>query len=360
MKAYHTIFTLILLQVFAFEVFARSPLRYASYEKEKSMVLTKNQRGLHFTPWCFSSREKTREILDYYKQSNLNMIVIAMKTEDGLLPYESKVQLAQKIGACKPVIKNVKLLVREFQNMGIYTIARVVVFQDTVLSRGQPGWALSKNGNWTKPYHPMVWKYNLSIIKELVDFGFDEINFDYIRFPNPGDRGSYQKPGNALRPYEAIEGFLEYLYKNIKSYNSSIKLSADVFGIACMNKREDIEILGQRIGYMSKYLDYICPMNYPSHIADEFSVINNPRFHPYEAMKYLTEKTLCNATLTKAKVRPWIQDFSYRVNDVFNGNYVLSQIKAVNDTEATGWLAWNAWGNYSWPVYQKRKKTLPL
>ena len=77
-------------------------------------------------------------------------------------------------------------------------------------------------------------------------------------------------------------------------------------------------------------------------------------------MKYLTEKTLSNTMLTKAQVRPWIQDFPYRVNKIFNGEYVLLQIKAVNDTEATGWLAWNAWGNYSWQVYQKTEELIPL
>jgi hypothetical protein len=250
---YRFLLILIISQAFIFSVFARSPLRYVSQDKEENTLLKDNLRGLHFTPWCFSSREKTKEILDNYKKSNLNTIVIAMKTEDGFLPYASNVKLAQNIGACRPAIKNVKHLVQEFHERGIYTIARVVIFQDTILSKGQPELALAKEGNWTKPYHPMVWKYNLSIIKELISFGFDEINFDYIRFPNPGDKGLYKRADNPCKPYEAIEGFLEYVYKDIKSYNNSVKLSADVFGIASMNKKEDIEMLGQRVDHMSEF-----------------------------------------------------------------------------------------------------------
>lgn len=294
------------------------------------------------------------EYIKLAEQTEVNALVIDVK-EGGELTYPSKVPLAKKIGATSNYIPDLEKVVSEAKSKDIYTIARLAVFQDDVLARKRPDLAVTNSATgspwenyngvaWTNAYRKEVWKYNVAIAKEAADAGFDEIQFDYVRFPSDGpmEQLAYGKE-TFPTPEGAIAGFLEYAYGEL--HPMGVEVGADVFGLIGHNDNGGI---GQRVSEMAPHLDVLCPMVYPSHYGPGSYGFPNPNAEPYgmiqASMKEFQKKA--RAANPDLELRPWIQDFTLGAPE-YGPAEVHAQIQASYDLGISGWLLWNAGNEYT-------------
>ena len=198
---------------------------------------------------------------------------------------------------------------------------------------------------WVDPASQEVWDYNLEIAKEAIKVGFDEINFDYIRFPSDGNTANIVYPfwdGKTLKK-EIMKRFFEYINQRLEPLGTPI--SADLFGLT-MSSTNDLGI-GQWLENSAPYFDYVCPMVYPSHYPNGFMGFGNPAQHPYEIIstelikgnERLASLSALNPDLKLAKIRPWLQDFD--MGAIYDGEMIRLQKKATEDGNGFGWLLWN-------------------
>lgn len=304
------------------------------------------------------------ELISLVDDTELNSMVIDVKDDEGRITYQMEYEDAIKISATKAYISDMPSLINKLKSKNIYLIARVVAFKDPLLARERPELALKnfdgtifkdKDGlAWVNPYKKEVWDYLINIAIKCAEIGFDEVNFDYIRFST--DSGMKQvdfgEEAVSKTKIETITEFVKYAYTKLRTKN--IFISADVYG-AIINSTVDAKIVGQSYLEMSKYLDYICPMIYPSHYGDGYYGIKYPDTQPYELIigalkssyKVLNE---ISDQDHKALVRPWLQDFtaSWLKHYIKYGkDEVREQINAVYDSGYDEWLLWNGAMNYT-------------
>ncbi len=316
----------------------------------------KEVKALYVTAYYISSQNRLNKILQILKKNNYNALVLTLKDYYGRVFWDSNVEFAKKSGATQYLKLNLEKLVNDLHSKDIYLIARLVVFQDSLLAKYKPDLAVKRNGSnslwknkkglyWLNPEKKEVWDYLISLSKELVSFGFDEINFDYIRFPSDGSLKQIEYPKNKQKR-EVIKEFFNYLYENLSQYN--IKLSLDLFGQATVNY-DDLGI-GQVLED-AKDFDFICPMVYPSHFIRTFMGYNQPAKHPYEVIKYtmVSAKKRLEKINSKTKIRPWLQVFDLKVH--YGKDMVQKQIKGLEDAGLkNGYLLWDPRNLYK-PLY---------
>jgi hypothetical protein len=241
---------------------------------------------------------------------------------------------------------------------GIYTIARIVTFKDNILANSRPDLAIidTRTGKpwidneklaWVDPFREEVWKYNVAIAREAAKRGFDEIQFDYVRFPTDGKLGAakYLHPNNKETRLPAIAGFLGMARRELGPLG--VYVAADVFGYTAFNEN-DTDI-GQRIEELAPHLDYFCPMVYPSGYQVGIPGFRNPVQHPYEIVHESVRLIRQRSAHSKARVRPWLQDFKDYAFDkrIFGVTEVRAQIKGADDAGAVGWMLWNPRNDYT-------------
>jgi hypothetical protein len=276
---------------------------------------------------------------------------------------------------------------REFvaglHDRSIYVIGRITVFQDPYYTKKHPELAVKKLSDkdavWkdrkglsfidvgAKPY----WDYIVALSKESYGMGFDELNFDYIRFPSDGDmKDIYFSFGPGKLKAEALEEFFVYLNKELKP--TGAVLSADLFGMTATNN-DDLNI-GQVLERAMPHFDYVSPMVYPSHYPTGFNGWKDVNAHPYDivhfslaraaeraeatttTVNFLGATVLSSSTTTKSviyakesfprgKIRPWLQDFSYPVT--YTPEMVKTQIQATYDVGLTSWMLWDPGNKYT-------------
>ena len=302
-----------------------------------------NLRAVYSTMWSFSSEKKRNYFLNIFEKTKLNAIVVDIKDSKGDLAFERVTDLTD--------------IISEFHQKNIYTIARIAVFQDNRLAEINPNFSLKsktsknvwrdrKGYAWTDPASQGGWDYNISIAKKAIDAGFDEINYDYIRFPTDGNLEDIQYPfwDGVEEKSEIIKNFSEYSKKKLKEYNPDIKLSVDIFGYTFL--RGDGLGIGQKLEYLLDSFDYIYPMVYPSHYGTGNFGFANPADYPYEVVKQTLERGFESLgekeNVAKIKVRPWIQVFN--LGAVYTPKMIQKQIDAVysvTGTSTTGWLMWS-------------------
>jgi hypothetical protein len=249
-------------------------------------------------------------------------------------------------------IKDLPGLITNLKKHHIYVIARLSTFQDPLLAEKMNAWALkTKTGAlwrdkkglaWVDPSEKQVWSYIVSVAKEAAQLGFDEINFDYIRFPTDGnlDQIVYK---NDLKKYQVIGDFFKYVSKEMSGV--PVYLSADLFGLTTERGGEDDMSIGQRLSDAVQYFDYVMPMVYPSHYPIGYMGYKNPADHPYEVVYHAMSKGEAQAQGKKAKLRAWIQAFN--IGAMYDGTKIRAEIKAADDAGADGWVLWNASNRYS-------------
>jgi len=287
------------------------------------------------------------------EETELNAMVIDLKDYTGHVLYDSKIPLVNQLGTEDIIISDVKALVNGLKEKGIYTIARIAVFQDPELAEKKPEWALKnkktqklwrdwKGLAWVDTSNKSVWNYNLAIAREAVDFGFDEINLDYIRFPSDGDilDIDYDYHDNAKK-IEVMKDFFRYFGTSMAT--EPAYTSVDLFGMTLT--MDDGLNIGQRIEDAAPYFDYICPMVYPSHYPSTFQGYRNPADYPYQIIDFSLKEGKDKTKDTKAQYRPWLQDFD--LGAIYDASMIRKQIQAVYDNDGAGWMLWNASNNYT-------------
>jgi len=297
--------------------------------------------------------------LNVIEKQSPNALVIDVKGDAGLVGYKSDIPMTAQIGARKvTTVRDMKGLLDELRGKGVYTIARIVTFKDNLLARTKPELAIrTKTGEifqdreglaWADPFQPEVWEYNLQLAEEAARLGFDEVQFDYIRFPDT--RGlKFSKENTEENRVAAITGFLTAARQRIEPYN--VFLGADIFGYACWNTN-DTEI-GQRLEDLAKPLDVISPMLYPSGFQFGIPGYRNPVQNSHEII-YLSLKRAQERTgLKPVHFRPWLQAFRDYAFDrrVFGPEEIQQQISASDKFGAGGWMMWNPRNVYSAEAY---------
>jgi hypothetical protein len=318
----------------------------------KDMMIVRDEpiysKGIYITFQTAGSK-RMDDLIELIKNTELNSVVIDIKDYSGRIPYNTESDLIKKVGSEKIYISDIKGLIDKLHKENIYVIARMAVFEDNFLPEKRPELALkTRSGNlwrdfkgltWFDPASKEVWDYNITIAKEAIKVGFDEINLDYIRFPSDGAVALIVYPvwDYKTPKAEVIKQFFEYFSQRIKPLG--VYISADLFGLT-LTSPNDLNI-GQWLENAAPYFDYICPMVYPSHYPVGFEGFENPAAHPYEVIYW--GLTIGNERLasisSEAKLRPWLQDFD--MGAVYDARMINLEKKAVYDANAYGWLLWN-------------------
>ncbi len=316
-------------------------------------------KAAYLTYFGIGDRGIRGRVFELLNRTELNGVVIDVKGDRGWMPYRTRVPLALEAGAQGPVIiKDFDRMLAELKARGVYTIARIVVFKDNVLAHYRPEWAVidTRTGRpwldnerlaWMDPFREEVWDYAIAVAREAAEKGFDEIQFDYVRFPTDGrlSAARYSRPNTRETRLPTIVDFLARARKELAP--TGVFLAADVFGYTAFNGN-DTDI-GQRIEELAVHLDYLSPMVYPSGYHRGIPGYRNPVENPYkvvfESVK-LIRKRSAHATV---KVRPWIQDFRDYAFDrrPFGVSEIRAQARAADDAGAVGWMLWNPRNSYT-------------
>lgn len=340
-------------------------------------------KAVYLTGPSAGSSTKVDNIIELAKKTELNTVVVDIK-EDGSLNYESDLEVVKKYGKQTKYYKP-DVVIKKFHENGIYVIGRIVTFKDPTLAKNRVDLAIKnskgslwlENGStpWTNPYNEEVWDYNIAIAKEAISKGFDEIQFDYVRFPT-GRKADFNYGANVPEKAVAINGFLAKANK-ILHEDAGVPVSADVFAIIVESK-PDGESIGQRITEVGKDIYCISPMIYPSHYANDAKkgimsngvgqkingiVFTKPDLEPYKLMYNAllsTRAKIAEVPGYKAKVRPYLQAFTAKY--LPNGYYqtygpqqIKEQIKAVYDAGYEEWILWDPSNRYQESYFNPEK-----
>ena len=305
-------------------------------------------RGVHVTMALAGIPGKLEQYIAM-RREGLNAIELDVKDENGEIGFLAKVPLARRIGSAKPYY-DAERAVAKIHAAGLYLIGRVVTFEDPQRSLGEPQlairradgsrWLNNSGLGWTNPYDQRVWKYNIDIAEQAAKLGFDEIQFDYVRFPSDGDLSQIRYPGKHAQPMGwTIPMFLKYARSRLEPLG--VRISTDVFGLSATRNLG----IGQFPRRISRYVDAIYPMVYPSHyVSGEYNIVD-PNSRPGTTVAYSLRDFRNAVRGTRAKLIPWLQDFSlgrpYTLADV------QDQIQAARLEHTKGFMLWNAGGVYT-------------
>lgn len=301
-------------------------------------------RGVHVTFKWAASPERWNKVLELMEDAGLNAVQLDVKDESGCIGYDSRVEMARSIGAGTGLLP-IKDMLADLDKRGVYSVARIVVFRDPVLARERPQYMVRAadgsplgGGVWVDPYSRDVWDYNIDLALEAYELGFDEVQFDYNRFPE----GSQVKTafyggqgGDNRSRVDVIADFLGYARSKI---GWERMLSATVFGF--MSRAGDDQGIGQRPERMAPYLDYLSPMSYPSHYGPGNYGFANPNAHPYEVVKASMQEFSSLTDSSGCRLRPWLQAFTWGFPP-YGRNEIRAQIRAAGETAINTWLLWD-------------------
>ena len=291
--------------------------------------------------------------LELVDRSELNAIVIEIKTETGYLGFQPRLAVAREIGAGFDDVIDVRALLADCKRRGVYTIARIPIFEDDLLATKKPEWAIHRSNGavwraaggraWTDPFRREVWDYNVGIASEAVELGFDEVQFDYVRFPSDGSIRDcrYARESTAESRVEAISEFVAYARQEIDKTGAFF--SIDLFGLTTFDTSE--QGIGQLLEKVAPHVDYLSPMVYPSTYLPGMLDLRDPWRSPYEVVKLsMIEARKRTSTL----IRPWLQHYDdyHGVGITYGLREYGLQKQAAAEGGAHGWLFWNILGEY--------------
>lgn len=313
------------------------------------------------------------DLIRLVDETELNAMVIDVKNDEGNVTFKlTNEEILQDIPVLDQIvqmqagvryIRDIQALMQEVKDHDIYTIARIVCFKDPHLAAAQPELALRKpdgkpvtdaNGlAWVNPYKQEVWEYLTELAEMAADLGFDEIQYDYVRFPvgSDADAADYGVDMEAYPKRQAIQDFLSYAGDRL--HEKGCVVTADVFG-TIIGSETDVQTVGQDYTALGQTVDAISPMVYPSHYANGVFGLEVPDAHPYEtvsaAMQGSAEELQSIPEAERAVVRPWLQAFTATWvpgHISYNGIQIREQIQAVYDAGYEEWILWNATNRYS-------------
>jgi len=314
-------------------------------------------------------------------ETEVNAFVIDVKDDSGFMTYESSLEIVEEVNGNRGLrIKDVEGMLQTLKKYDIYTIARIVTFKDENFAVKKPEHSIQlKNGgvwkdysgtSWVNPFDKYVWNYNVAIAREAALKGFDEIQFDYVRFPD--NAKAYNPitnfPGrNEREKDEAIGDFLKYAESELEGYN--VFTAADVFGLITRTWDDWPEDIGQSWIEMAPYVDYMCPMVYPSHYGEWWYGYEVPDAHPYGVLKGAMEESIeKNAAIDNdSQIRPWIQGFTagwVEGHIYYSPSKIRDQILASKELGVNEYLIWAPGNTYDprifFPSEEEKATTYPL
>jgi hypothetical protein len=306
-------------------------------------------RGVHVTMDLASLPGKLAQYIAL-KRDGLNTIELDVKDENGHVGFvQGAPSLAREDGAAGPYY-DPAAVAREVHAAGLYLIGRVVSFEDPVTATRHPELAIHRsdgslwhtNGGlaWLNPYSRTAWRYDVDVAVAAAKAGFDEIQFDYVRFPSDGDLSLIRYPGPHPQPMgKTITAFLRYAAGRL--HPLGVRVSADVFGLSATR---DLGI-GQYPGQIARTVDTVYPMTYPSHYhAGEYD-LPDPSAAPERTVAYSLRDFRAQLAGSDARLVPWLQDFS--LGRTYTPADVAAQIAAARRYQTGGFMLWNAEGVYT-------------
>ncbi|MDF2905976.1 MAG: putative rane protein [Herbinix sp.] len=320
-------------------------------------------KGIYVTS-AIAGSDMLEGLITLVDQTEINTMVIDIKDDHGKITYKMDSALAKEIGSTTNMIKDINALITKLKEKDIYLIARIVAFKDPYLADKKKDLAIrNKDGSlyrdnngegWVNPYNRKVWKYLVEVASQAAAVGFDEIQFDYIRFStgNGIAKADFGKEAKEKTKEEIILEFTKYAYENLKPLG--VYVSADVYG-TIISSSIDAGLVGQNYVEMAKYLDYICPMIYPSHYGEGNYGIKYPDLEPFNIIsKALTASKEKLEQIPEdehsAIVRPWLQDFTaswIKKHMKYGAKELKEQMRGVYETGYEEWILWNAGCNYT-------------
>lgn len=349
-------------------------------------------KGIYMSQCVVGTPSFRDSLVSFIDETDLNTVMIDIKDFSGTIAFPTEDPRFESASLVSCGARDMKAFVASLHEKGIYVIGRITVFQDPHYSKAHPEQAVQSKA---RPSHPWedhkglnfvdvssreFWDYIVTLSAESVAMGFDELNYDYIRYPSDGpmDDAAYVNPNKP----EALETFFKYLHEHVVPMG--VVMSADLFGMTATNT-DDLGI-GQQLERALPYFDYIMPMVYPSHYPDGWNGLSDPNLYPYEVIKYamdgavartvaaetkvktldgkpVMKKEIVPATAesatttrevpsglyTKAvydaeKIRPWLQDFDYGKD--YKPADILAQTKGTYDAGLTSWIFWDPANKY--------------
>lgn len=363
--------------------------------------------AIYMTSWVAGTPSIRTGLVELIKETKLNAVVIDIKDDTGRISFAVEDEYLQEIGSEEVRIRDLREFIKELNEAGIYVIGRVSVFQDPYLAELWPEeavrsestgniWRDRKGLSWVDPGSERVWEYVVAIGREAYKAGFDEINYDYIRFPSDGVMGDVNMPISGERkPSVVLEEFFAHLHGQFRVEQPDPParpvISADVFGMVTTNY-DDLGI-GQILERAFPYFDHIAPMVYPSHYPATWHGLPDPAADPYNTVYYSLKASVERAqaeatpietigaellqpvaTTTASSsdpevaesgdlepepgerlfekevydpniIRPWLQDFD--LGATYTAEMVRAQIEAVYEAGLDSWMIWSPSNNYS-------------
>jgi len=314
-------------------------------------------KAIYMSSWVAGTPSIRDRVVNIVNTTEVNSVVVDIKDFSGRISYEVSDSSLLATGAVEKRIPDIRELLSELHKENIYVIGRIAVFQDeyyvkqhpelAVHSRRTGGvWKDYKGISWIDTGSREMWDYVIAIAHDAYGQGFDEINFDYIRFPADGDLKDMFFPISGDKPKDqVVKEFYEYVGGHMRT--AGITTSADLFGMT-MTSTDDLGI-GQVLEHALANFDYVAPMVYPSHYPKGYNGWANPNAHPYELIKFVMQfgvDRAIAASTTPLKLRPWLQDFSLGAPK-YGKAEVEDQIRATYDDGLTSWMLWDPSNKYA-------------
>lgn len=312
-------------------------------------------KGLYLSFYGIGYKGIRESALRLIQETELNALIIDVKGDRGMIPYKTMIPLAAEVGSQQIItVREIDELMKSLKARGIYTIARIVVFKDNPLAFRKPElavktqdgaiWRDRENLAWVDPFKKEVWDYNIEIAIEAARHGFDEIQFDYVRFPDASGL-QFSMPNTQENRVKAISGFLAEAKSRLTPYN--VFVAADIFGYVCWNLNDTW--IGQKLEDLIPNLDYLSPMLYPSGFRYGIPGYRVPVANPHEIVYRTLKRAQERTQLTPTRFRPWLQAFRDYAFDkrYFKEKEIRDQINAATEFGSGGWMLWNPCNVYS-------------
>lgn len=321
-------------------------------------------KGVYLTVYSASLDKKLDSLIQLAKETKINAFVIDVKDDGGQLLWkmDDSILKYNPKAFSRVYIKDINAFMKKLKDNNIYTIARIVSFKDPVYAKQNPDKAIieKKTGKpfmnkdgiiWVSPHDKNLWEYNIAVAKEAAKVGFNEVQFDYVRFPasNGGKLDAYldyRNPENDSKPV-TIQKYLKYAWEELTPLH--VYINADIYGQ--IGTFKDDMGLGQYWEAISGYVHYVSPMMYPSHYINGAYGLPVPDAEPYKTIYYCTLDSINrNENIDNpAQIRPWIQDFTARWvkgHITYDVNAINAQIKALEDLGIHQYLLWSPSNKY--------------
>ncbi len=303
--------------------------------------------ALHVTGGAAANRWPS--MLAIAARTAVNALVIDLKDESGRVFSLTPSGVAATVGASTPLF-DLAARTHAAHDAGLYVIVRVVAFQDPIAARAEPSWAVwnnatagpyNKAGQWfLDPWDPNAREYALTLAEDACAMGVDEVQFDYVRFPDGYPQSArFDGPTTETGRKDAINGFLAEAATRL--HPSGCAVAADIFGFITSTPGDGG--IGQQLEELAQVADVLSPMLYPSHYSTGWFGFSDPNAHPYEVVTRALADGQARIDDAPAVLRPWVQDFYY------SASQVNAEIRAADD-RGVGWMLWNALSSFTEPA----------